>query len=787
MTLSRVLPLTLTVLAAASVFQHGSFASEPIPADDCPDCECGCGKAHALRLRAAAGLPIGEGIVAPGGGYGAREASTDTDVLHSDLDLTLDIPNTSISGSNTIRVRSLVNGLTTLTFTLRSQYVITGATINGSTPITNISAPGTNSYARTATLDRAYNAGEEFTIRIPFSGLAVSRGFGSIEFQTQPSNAANPIVATLSEAYFAGTWWPMKDGDFGQPGDNGDKFTMTIAVTAPDTLTIASNGVVQSIVPVAGGNRKTTWVTNYQMSTYLACFGASVYNTWTVPYTYTPDEGGPARTMPVQFFVYPEHDTQANRDAWSYSVQMLATYRPFYGLYPFVNEKYGIYDFPFGGGMEHQTMTGQGTFDESVTAHELGHQWWGDNVTCKTWNHIWLNEGFATYTEAIWEQYKPGSSGVPALHAAMAARRPGNFGDSVYCPDASNMNRIFSGTYTYRKGGWVLHMLRHMVGDQAFFDGLKEYRRRFEGKAATTEDFIAAMSFVSGQNLDNFSQQWVYGIGAPTYAYGWQTTNIAGQNYLRVNVRQTQNTAWPGRGTPGDAYTTPVDLRVDYAGGSQTVKVTPSARTCNFLVPINAPATAVTLDEFNWVLNGGKTEEAYAAGSPKIAAASPAPGAVFASDAGPSNVSVTFSDAVTATAAAFTVTGPTGTVPFTYSQPSTLVRNLAFSSPLASGTYTVRVRSTITNANGALDGDIIGGTLPSGDGVAGGDAVWTFTVSAPPCAADFNNDGGVDGADVEAFFLAWEDSQASADVNQDGGVDGGDVEFFFQRWQAGGC
>src|SRR5262249_52979922 len=154
-------------------------------------------------------------------------------------------------------------------------------------------------------------------------------------------------------------------------------------------------------------------------------FAATNFSTWTRQFNH------PGGSMPVVFNVYPGDDTSATRASLDKVITMLGTLGDLYGPYPFINEKDGVYEFNFGGGMEHQTDTGQGFFDEVVTVHELGHQWWGDNVTCKTWSDIWLNEGFATYTEALWEEHKPGSTGFPALRSAMVGRRWGTSG-TVY-------------------------------------------------------------------------------------------------------------------------------------------------------------------------------------------------------------------------------------------------------------------------------------------------------------------------------------------------------------------
>ncbi|MEK6701545.1 MAG: M1 family aminopeptidase, partial [Planctomycetota bacterium] len=374
----------------------------------------GCGKAEALAQLFAAGLsPTGEG--GPGGGIGSREAMTDTDVLNNFVDFEIVPGPNTISGSNTMTVTSLVNGLSTFTFMLRSNFTITDIKLNG---VTTLTAVSTGSYGRQVTFPVPFNAGDTFTLKITYNGTAVSRGFGSIEFQTQ---AGIPIVCSLSEPYYAGTWWPAKDGDFAAQGDNSDKATFDMWVTAPNNLVTASNGLLQGTDALAGNRKRYRWHTGYPTASYLACFSSTNYNTWTTTYNY-PLAGGGTGAMPVQFFIYPQSDSAGNRAAWEKVSAMMATFRPLFGEYPFVNEKYGIYQFVFGGGMEHQTMTGQGTFNEGVTAHELGHQWWGDNVTCRTWGDIWLNEGFATYAAVLWNEFKP--TGSSSAASQMAGIRP---------------------------------------------------------------------------------------------------------------------------------------------------------------------------------------------------------------------------------------------------------------------------------------------------------------------------------------------------------------------------
>ncbi|MBM4108345.1 MAG: hypothetical protein FJ255_05960 [Phycisphaerae bacterium] len=731
----------------------------------------GCGKARAARMRQAAGWLVDE---PPDVRFQVREGLQATDLLHNTLEVEVVPGPKTVSGTNVMRVRSLSDGLTTFTFMLRSQYTISACVVNGTF---NAPVASVGTYGRRATLDRAYNAGEEFTIAVTYSGTAVSVGFGSINFATQ---GGQPVVASLSEPYYAGSWWPCKDGDVGQSGDNADKATLDIAIIAPSNLRSVSNGLLQGIDALSGGRSRYRWRHDYPISTYLVAFSSTPYVTWTQTYAY-PLPGGGSGSMPVEFNIYSGSNTSANRTAWERSLDMLAAFRGVYGEYPFVNEKYGIYQFPFSGGMEHQTNSGQGTFSESVTAHELAHQWWGDWVTTRTWHDIWLNEGFATYGEALWQERKPGSTGLPALHAAMASRRPTAVSDTVYVYDTTSSSRIFSSTYSYRKGAWVLHMLRKVLGDGAFFDVLAAYRAQFGGSGATTDDFAAVASAISGRDLTDYFLQWVYRGGAPAYEFGHRTDTINGRSYLRLHVTQTQDPAWGVNG----AFVMPLDIKATTAAGDRHFTVQNDARTDHYVLPLDAPATGVTIDEFNWVLNTGKTAEAHVQGPPVVVEASPAPGAALHASAPPASLVVYFSDNVSIPAGALGVSGPGGPVAasLAYDAPARRA-TLTFASGLGPGEYAVTVADSVSAFGQALDGEVADPvnplSLPSGEGAPGGSALWRFRVEG--CPADWNGDGAVDFNDFLEFLNDYNAGAPRADLNADGVIDFNDFLEFLNRY-----
>ena len=736
----------------------------------------GCGKAAALQARFEAGLPPFE---EDGPGFSPREAMTDTDVLNNAIDLEIFPSTASITGSNTFTIRSTVAGLTQFTFMLRQNFTVTEVLFNGTTVLGTPAMPDPNgSYRRIVTLPRPIALNETFTLKVSYTGPAVSRGFGSINFTTQNGQ---PLVFTLSQPFYAGTWWPAKDGDVLQPGDNSDKATFDIWVTAPTGLRTAANGLLQGIDSLPNNRTRYRYRTNYLMPSYLACFSTTNYNTWTRTYSY-PLPGGGTGTMPVEFFLYPASDTPNNRAAWERCIDMLSAFRPLFGEYPFINEKYGMYQFAFGGGMEHQTMTGQGTFNESVTAHELGHQWWGDSVTCRTWNDIWLNEGFATYSQALWEQFKPGGS-LAGLHSFMASNRPSTTSGSVYRYDTSSVNSIFNSSMVYDKGAWVVQALRKAFRtDQAFFNALQSYRAVYEGSAATTGGLSAVLSASLGRDLDPFFTAWVYGEGAPAFTTGWQRLSLNGRDYLKLRIRQTQNAALP-------TFPSPLDIVVT-SGGSNTYQVWSEARTQHFVIPLASIGTisSVAVDPENWILAGSKTSEAFVAGPAKLLEMTPAPGSTSSASNPVSAVRLTFSENIAAaTAGQFEVARNGQLVAFSYAySAATQTATLSLAQPLSPGLYTVTARDTILTNGSALDGEFTG-SLPSGNGLPGG--AFSASFSVEPCPADFNGDGFADFFDFDDFVTCFESGTcpdgASADFNNDGFADFFDFDDFVTAFEAG--
>jgi hypothetical protein len=755
----------------------------------------GCGKACFFESHPDAVAAWQPGQMLAGARLRGPGTADPTDVLNNALDIEVSPPGGAVSGSNTMTIRSNVAGLTSFTFRLRNNMAVSTVPGAGNNLVTvtdaqgsyttAASVPPSGTYARTITLARPIAQGATFTVRVDYSGTPVALGLGNWYAGPQLGNAANPgVVTTLSQPYYAGTWWPCKDGDVLLPGDNLDRATMNISVTAPSTFQSVSNGVLLGVDALSGGRSRYRWATAHPLPTYLAFISTSVYTQWQRTWTY------PGGTMPVHFSLYPASDNTTNRQNLENVVQMLTTLSGAYGTYPFADEKYGIYEFEFNGGMEHATYTGQGAnaFGEDITAHELGHQWWGDYVTCRTWSDIWLNEGFATYTEALWAERKPGSAGLPALRAAMNARRPSSVNGSVYVPAAStnNVNRIFSSAFTYDKAAWVIHALRHVMGDATFFNFLQTYRATYGHSAATTADFTALASAAYGSDLSWFFNPWLYQVGAPQYEYAWQPAVINGQNYLRLSVSQVAQSGVP-------LFPMPLDVRVTTASGDRTVVVFNDAARDDYLIPLSAAPTAVTLDPDDWVLTVSKTAVAYTPGPPKIVSISPAPGSSSPAASAPSTLVIGFSDPVTIAAGNVSVMKAGASVPFGFAYDAATMRaTLTFAGPLGAGTYDVAVSDAVVAGSGAsaraLDGELAtnsAASLPSGNGEAGGAALFSFTVLPAPCRADYNGQNGVDLGDIFAFLTDWFAGSPRADFNQNGSVELTDIFSFLNAWFAG--
>jgi aminopeptidase N len=308
---------------------------------------------------------------------------------------------------------------------------------------------------------------------------------------------------TLSEPYGARDWWPCKNG-LDDKADSIDVF-----ITHPGTYRAASNGLLQSQTPVAGGKTLTYWKHRYPIATYLICFAVTNYAVFDRTVTLTNG------ILPMQTFAYPEDSTSFSNGTTNV-LNAMKLYDSTFGPYPFMNEKYGHVEFSWGGGMEHQTSTFVTNIGESLCAHELGHQWFGDKVTCGSWKDVWLNEGFATHLASIYMESKYPSSAISNRKSEIS-NITSQAGGSVMVDDTTSVNRIFDSRLSYTKGSHLLYMLRWILGDNAFFTALRNYQidPAIIYGFATTADLKRNMEQASGKDLTYFFNEWFSGQGYP--------------------------------------------------------------------------------------------------------------------------------------------------------------------------------------------------------------------------------------------------------------------------------
>jgi len=509
-----------------------------------------------------------------------RADQTDYDVKWYDITIRVNDTTEFLYGKVTFVVEATINGVTQIAVDFHSGMLVDG-----------IQAPsGPLAYSRsgnvvTVTLDHAYNAGEQFRFDINYHGHPVEGGFQAFAFSWYNGKRS---ISSLSEPYFSPTWWPCKDRMDDKPDSIG------IHIEVDTALYCASNGTLDSITTILGSNSRTFhYSCQYPIATYLFSVAIAPFIVWQQNYVYNND----LDTMPIVHHVYSDRYDQS-LTTWGQTPQMIDYLAGVYGPYPFLNEKYGHANFNWGGAMEHQTVTSMnGTsdfgFSSWVIVHELSHQWWGDLVTCKSWHDVWLNEGWASYSEAVYELERAGWPNYHAYMNTMAYKGSG----SVWCDDTTNVWRIFSGSLSYDKGAWVVHMLRGVLGEKLFAAGIGAYREAFAFGAATTLEFGAVWENATGVDLDSFLMQWVYGQYYPVYACFYMDEPSSSGGYdIYLVVKQTQN-------TQPNVFQMPVDFFFNNASiPDDTVTLVVDERSELFKFHQPSEVDTIKLDPAGWIL-----------------------------------------------------------------------------------------------------------------------------------------------------------------------------------------
>jgi len=433
--------------------------------------------------------------------------------------------------------------------------------------------------------------GDAFSLITYYHGASSSAGFFSGISSEHNYTYNKDVTWTLSEPFSARDWFPVRQS----LEDKIDSVWQDY--TCIDSEMVGTNGLLTQVTENGDGTKTYHWKTNYPVSYYLLSFSVSDYMDYSIyahPIQLEND------SVLIQNFIYNEasclNNNKANIDL---SDDILELFSEKYGLYPFYEEKYGNCLAEIGGGMEHQTMTTIGGFGMGLNAHEMAHQWYGDNITCATWNDIWINEGFASYSEYISAQYLQSQSTANSWMNSAHNNVMSSNGGSVYVPDSEiyygNEWRIFDGRLTYKKGAAIIHQIRYLVNDdELFFEAMQNYTNEYTDGLATGLDYKNSMEASTGLDLDSYFDQWYFGEGYPTYSieYSYNETG------LLLAVTQTTSSMVVSY------FDLPLEVRLNFGAGEDTIFRVPITDNISYLqTEIQNEFIQLQIDPDNWIFN----------------------------------------------------------------------------------------------------------------------------------------------------------------------------------------
>jgi aminopeptidase N len=499
------------------------------------------------------------------------------------FDLTLNDTNDRVVGSATIVARFLADSITTL----RLDLISAGYDSAGRGMTVSHVTSGGRALAFTHADDvllvsiPSTTAGQRQSVTVSYTGVAAT---GLV---IGPNKHGDRTFFSDNWPNKARHWLPTVDHPY-------DKAMSEMIVTAPAHYQVVSNGLLIETTDVGAGMRRTHWRQSVPIATWLYVLGVARFAV-----QHVDDYQGKA----IQTWVYPQ-----DREAGFYDFAVpTKDVMEFYGdrVGPYAYEKLAnIQSNSVGGGMEAATAIFYG--DNSVTGtrearwrnviiHEVAHQWFGNAVTEYDWDDVWLSEGFATYFTLLYIEHAYGRDEfVRGLERSrdrifrFYAERPDY---RIVHDDLTDMGQVTTGM-TYQKGAWTLHMLRGLVGTEAFWKGIRTYYARHFNGNASTDDFRRAMEEASGMDLEGLFQQWLYQGGVPTIDGGWRYD--ADRGVVTVELAQVQ---------PDYQFAMPVDLAIHIGDGPpQVERVRIEGRSHTFEFSVEDQPTEVVLDPQTWLL-----------------------------------------------------------------------------------------------------------------------------------------------------------------------------------------
>ena len=430
-------------------------------------------------------------------------------------------------------------------------------------------------------LETPLMTGDTHLVRIHYQGTPEK----GLYFRSNSNG--DPVIYSHNEPYDAHFWFPCKD-------DPSDKAKLVMTVDVPDQFIVLSNGELIDKIEINPQYARYLWQEDYPIATYLISIAASSYLITTNIFTWDGSD------LLLEYYVYPT-DVSKGAKALEAVVEMLEFYSLFIGEYPFFSDKYAMSEVPLqeAAAMENQTATtmrDKVMDNENIIAHELVHQWWGDALTPRSFVDIWLNEGFATYFDALFTEYKYGEE---AFLRRMDDFRTimGSDGSLAY-PIYNTPQEYLFGRAVYMKGAWVLHMLRNEVGDQIFKEIIQKYYEEYNYLNVQTGLFVEIVGSVSGQSCATFFDQWLNYGGIPLLIGSWEQD----KNIVQLSVRQDQ---------PDPVYQFDLEVLIEGISADTLVVIPVFERESQKSILFSEPVSKIIIDPNDKILSTNNSPVYY--------------------------------------------------------------------------------------------------------------------------------------------------------------------------------